>query len=160
VVLQSAIKFVNLTVPGSTGRIAFSVRFLQRMGTPTAQAIGSGAVDGISETLIQIVLVLAVPPVLPIPAPTSPLAGPRPSGRLILGVLIALAVVIVLVLAIPAWRQKVLPPVRNALTALWQVAKTRRKRLELFGGNVASEVLFALCLGACALAYGVDLSLP
>ena len=35
VVLQSAIKFINLTVPSSAGRIGINLRFLQRMGAPT-----------------------------------------------------------------------------------------------------------------------------
>ena len=35
VVLQSAIKFINLTVPSSAGRIGINIRFLQRMGAPT-----------------------------------------------------------------------------------------------------------------------------
>jgi uncharacterized protein (TIRG00374 family) len=39
------------------------------------------------------------------------------------------------------------------------VARDRRKRLELFGGNVGSELLYALALGATCLAYGVDLNL-
>ena len=34
VVLQSAIKFINLTVPSSAGRIGMNLRFLQRMGVP------------------------------------------------------------------------------------------------------------------------------
>jgi uncharacterized protein (TIRG00374 family) len=39
------------------------------------------------------------------------------------------------------------------------VIRDRRKRLELFGGNVASELLYALALGATCLAYGIDLNL-
>jgi uncharacterized membrane protein YbhN (UPF0104 family) len=35
----------------------------------------------------------------------------------------------------------------------------RRKRLELFGGNLVTELLYALALGATALAYGVHLNL-
>ena len=53
---------------------------------------------------------------------------------------------------------QVVPAVRSALSSLWAVARTRRKRLELFGGNLASEVLFALTLGAVCRAYGVDLT--
>ena len=34
VVLQSALKFINLTVPSSAGRIATNLRCLQRMGAP------------------------------------------------------------------------------------------------------------------------------
>jgi hypothetical protein len=30
--LQAAIKFINLTVPSSAGRIAINIRFLQRLG--------------------------------------------------------------------------------------------------------------------------------
>ena len=37
--------------------------------------------------------------------------------------------------------------------------RTREKRLELFGGNLLSELLFALVLGAACRAYGADLSL-
>src|SRR5262249_500081 len=34
-----------------------------------------------------------------------------------------------------------------------------RKRLEVFGGGAASELLYALALGASCLAYGVHLNL-
>ena len=59
VVLQSAIKFINLTVPSSAGRIGINVRFLQRMGAPTPQAFAAGAVDDVSEKIVEIALVLA-----------------------------------------------------------------------------------------------------
>jgi uncharacterized membrane protein YbhN (UPF0104 family) len=39
------------------------------------------------------------------------------------------------------------------------VARVRGKRIELFGGNLASELLYALALGATCLAYGVHLNL-
>ena len=52
--LQSAIKFIKLTVPSSTSRIGINIRFLQQMGAPTPQAVAAGAVDDISETLVQI----------------------------------------------------------------------------------------------------------
>ena len=58
VLLQFAIKFVNLTVPSSAGRIGMNLRFLQRMGVPSAQALVAGAVDDASETLVQVVLLL------------------------------------------------------------------------------------------------------
>ena len=37
VVLQSAIKFINLTVPSSAGRIGMNLRFLQRQGVPSGR---------------------------------------------------------------------------------------------------------------------------
>ena len=39
------------------------------------------------------------------------------------------------------------------------MARDRRKRLELFGGQLGVEVLYALTLGAACLAYGIHLSL-
>ena len=66
----------------------------------------------------------------------------------------------VIVLALPNVRAKVMPGVRSTLSSLWVVARTRRKRMAVFGGAIASELLYALALGATCLAYGVDLTLP
>ena len=49
--------------------------------------------------------------------------------------------------------------VREAFSGLWAVARDRHKRIELFGGNIGSEILYALTLGAACRAYGIDLSL-
>ena len=62
-------------------------------------------------------------------------------------------------LAVPRVRARVLPGVRDALRGLWSVARVRRKRLEVFGGSIASELLYSLALGATCLAYGVHLNL-
>ncbi len=158
VVLQSAIKFINLTVPSSAGRIGINVRFLQRMGTPTPQAFGAGAVDDVSEKIVEIALVLLTIPFVHIAVNASDLKGGAPSGRLIVAVLIVLALIVLALLFVPFIRAKVLPPIRSAFSALWAVARDRRKRLELFGGQLGVEVFYALTLGAAALAYGVHLS--
>jgi uncharacterized protein (TIRG00374 family) len=68
-------------------------------------------------------------------------------------------VVVTVVLAIPKWRIKVLPTVKTAWTSMIAVARTRSKRIQLFGGNLATQVLFALTLGAACHAYGVHLTL-
>jgi uncharacterized protein (TIRG00374 family) len=159
IVVQSALKVVNLTVPGSAGRIAFNVRFLQRMGAPTAQAVSAGAVDDISETVVQILLVVILLPLVDLDVDASELAGGASPDRVVITILVVLAAVIAIVLAVPKLRAKVLPAVRPAFTNLWTVARTRRKRLELFGGNLGSEVCYALTLGSVCLAYGVDLNL-
>ena len=158
VVLQSAIKFINLTVPSSAGRIGINVRFLQRMGTPTPQAFGAGAVDDVSEKIVEIALVLLTIPFVHIAVNASDLKGGAPSGRLIVAVLIVLALIVLALLFVPFIRAKVLPPIRSAFSALWAVARDRHKRLELFGGQLGVEVFYALTLGAACLAYGVHLS--
>jgi glycosyltransferase 2 family protein len=159
VVLQSAIKFINLTVPSSAGRIAMNLRFLQRMGVPTAEALAAGAVDDVSETLVQAALLLLAIPLVKGKIDTSELHFGAPDGRLIAAIVIALIVSVAVILAVPKLRAKVVPPAKRGITSLWLVIRNRRKRLELFGGNVLSEVLYAIALGATCHAYGVDLSL-
>jgi uncharacterized membrane protein YbhN (UPF0104 family) len=159
VVLQSAIKFINLTVPSSAGRIGMNVRFLQRMGAPLPEAVAAGAVDDASETIVQIALFLIVLPFVSVEVDTGQLHGGGPDSRLLVAIGAALVASLIVVLAVPKLRARVMPPVRSALSGLWKVMRSRRKRLELFGGNIGSELLYALALGATCLAYGVDLNL-
>jgi uncharacterized membrane protein YbhN (UPF0104 family)/tRNA A-37 threonylcarbamoyl transferase component Bud32 len=158
VVLQSAIKFINLTVPSSAGRIGINVRFLQRMGASTPEAFASGAVDDLSEKIVEVALVLLTLPFVHLAVKSSDLTGEVPSGRLILSVLIVLALIVIALLLVPAIRAKVLPQIHTAVSSLVAVARDRHKRLELFGGQLGVEVLYALTLGAACLAYGVHLS--
>jgi uncharacterized membrane protein YbhN (UPF0104 family)/tRNA A-37 threonylcarbamoyl transferase component Bud32 len=157
IVLQSAIKFINLAVPSSAGRIGMNLRFLQRMGVPRAQALASGAVDDVSETMIQVALLLLVLPFVGASLDTSQFHGP--DTRLLVGIGVALAVSAGAVLAVPRLRDKVVPDLRAALSGVWSVARDRHKRIELFGGNVLSELTYAIALGATCLAYGLHLNL-
>jgi uncharacterized protein (TIRG00374 family) len=159
VVLQSAMKFINLTVPSSAGRIGMNLRFLQRMGVPSPQALAAGAVDDVSETIVQLALFLLVLPLVNAHLDTSEFHGAAPDSRLVAAILVAVVVSVVIVLAVPKLHAKVVPAVRSAFSGLWEVARDRHKRLELFGGNLVSELLYALSLGATCLAYGVDLNL-
>jgi uncharacterized membrane protein YbhN (UPF0104 family)/tRNA A-37 threonylcarbamoyl transferase component Bud32 len=159
VVLQSAIKFINLTVPSSAGRIATNLRFMQRMGVPRAEAVAAGAVDDVSETVVQAALFLLALPFVGVALDTSQFRYAGPDRRLLIGIAIALVVSALIALAVPKVRARVVPGVRSAFSSLWSVARVRGKRIELFGGNVASELTYALALGAACLAYGVHLNL-
>jgi uncharacterized membrane protein YbhN (UPF0104 family)/tRNA A-37 threonylcarbamoyl transferase component Bud32 len=158
IVLQSALKFINLTVPSSAGRVATNLRCLQRMGAPRAEAIAGGALDDISNTAVQATLFLLALRFVGVDIDTSQFKGAGPDRRLLIAIAVALAVSAVLLLAVPKVRTRVLPGVRDALMGLWNVARVRRKRLEVFGGSIASELLYALALGATCLAYGVHLN--
>jgi uncharacterized membrane protein YbhN (UPF0104 family)/tRNA A-37 threonylcarbamoyl transferase component Bud32 len=158
VVLQSAIKFINLTVPSSAGRIGMNLRFLQRMGVPRAQALLAGAIDDVSETMIQIALLLLTLPFVGAKVDTSQFAGAGPDTRLVAGIAVALLVSLLVVVFVPKVHDRVVPGLKSALSGLRDVARDRRKRIELFGGNVGSELTYALALGATCLAYGVHLN--
>jgi uncharacterized membrane protein YbhN (UPF0104 family) len=157
VVLQSAIKFINLTVPSSAGRIGMNLRFLQRMGVPRAQALAAGAVDDASETMIQVALLLLALPLVGGSVDTSQVHGP--DTRLLVGIGVAVVVSIVVASAVPKLRARIVAGAKSALSGVWSVARDRRKRIELFGGNVLSELTYAIALGATCLAYGLHLNL-
>ena len=158
VVLQSAMKFINLAVPSSAGRVGMNIRFLQRMGTSTPQALAAGAADDGSETIVQIGLLLLAIPFVRVEVDTGQFAG-GPDSRLLVAIGVLLLASAVLILKVPKLREKVLPPLRSALSSLWSVIRDRRKRLELFGGSIAAELLYSLALGATCLAYGINLNL-
>ena len=159
VVLQSAMKFINLAVPSSAGRIGMNLRFLQRMGVPTPHAVAASAADDASETIVQIGLLLLAIPFVRAEVDTGQFGGGGPDTRLLLLVGLILLVSVVLIFTVPKLREKVLPPVRSALSSLWAVIRDRRKRMELFGGSIAAELLYALALGATCIAHGIHLNL-
>jgi uncharacterized membrane protein YbhN (UPF0104 family) len=159
VVLKSAVKFLNLTVPGNAGSVALGIRFLQRLGVPTGPAVASGVIDDMTATVVQVVLVLALLPFVHLKLNTSGLGGSLPSGTLVIAVVAGVVIAVAVVVLVPSLRTRVVPSVREALRSVWAVARDRRKRVELFGGALATEVIFALTLGAAASAYGVHLSL-
>ena len=159
VVLQSAIKFINLTVPSSAGRLGMNVRFLQRMGAPLPEAVAAGAVDHASERIVQAALFLLVLPFVHGNLDTSQFHSAGPNRRLVAALGLAVLGSIAVVLIVPKFRARVVPPAREALSGLSSVARNREKRMELFGGNLGSELLYAIALGATCLAYGVHLNL-
>ena len=159
IVLQSAIKFVNLAVPTAASRVGMNIRFLQRMGAPLPNAVAAGAVDDAAETIVQAALLLVTFAILHGHLQTGRFHGSGPNVRLVGAIAAALVVAVLLVLAIPPLREKVVPPVREALDGLREVGRDRQKRLELFGGRLAAELLYAVSLGATCLAYGVHLDL-
>jgi len=120
-VLQSATKFVNLTVPSSAGRIGIDVRFLQKQGASTPEAFTAGAVDDVSEKIVEIALVLLTLPFVHIATNASDLKGGVPSGRLIVAVLIVLALIVVALLFVPKIRAKALPPIRRPLITIMNI---------------------------------------
>jgi uncharacterized protein (TIRG00374 family) len=159
VVLQSAIKFINLAVPSSAGRIGMTLRFLQRQGVPSAQAVASGAVDDASETVVQVALFLIAVSVVNVDLDIDRFSGTGQDTRLLIGIGVALLLSAAVAFTVPKVRKKVLPQIQTALAGLRSAARVRHKRVELFGGNVLSELTYALALGATCLAYGAHLNL-
>jgi len=118
------------------------------MGAPRAEALAGGALDDVSNKVVQATLVALTLPFVGAQIDTSQFKSAGPDRRLLAAIGVALVVSGVVVLALPKVRARVLPEIRDGLRGLWNVARDRRKRIEVFGGSAAAELLSALALGA------------
>jgi uncharacterized membrane protein YbhN (UPF0104 family) len=158
VVLQTALKFVNLAAPSSAGRIGMNLRFLQRNGVPLGEALAGGAVDDVSNNIVQAVLFLIALPFVDFHLTKSALHG-GVNIPLIAALGAGVVIGVVAILSVPKLRAKVVPPMRQAFSSLKTIARDRHKRMEVFGGEAASELCYVLALGSTCIAYGVHLNL-
>lgn len=158
-VLQYAITYVNLAIPSTAARVAVNVRFFQRLGVPPPAALTAGALDSFAGFLVQVGLFVSLWWSSDLDLELST-AADRLSG-LATFALVAVVVLVVLVAVaavVPSLRARVVGALRKGAETL-SVLRDPRKLLYLFGGNLASQVLFAVALGATARAFGYDLSL-
>ena len=165
-VLQFAIGFVALAVPSTAGRVALGIRFFQRQGIPPGSAVSISAIDSFSGFLVQIALLLVTLVFGVGKVDLSFDTASRSSISDLSWVLVAAAVVLVVVvglaIALKRIRQRiwarVKPFVDDAKDALAGL-RSPTKLLQLFGGNLLSQVLMALTLGLCLRTFGGQLNL-
>jgi uncharacterized membrane protein YbhN (UPF0104 family) len=151
--MQFAKTYVNLAVPTSAGHVALTTRFFQRFGVPAPAALSAGLIDSLSELTLQVVLFTSVfffsDVDLGLSLDQSQLSGVATTA------LIVIAVVIIAIAV--AWfvrplRARLLAALQQARGAL-DVLRDPRKLVQLFGGNLASQLLFAITLGIAAYAF-------
>ncbi len=158
-VLQFAICYVNLAIPSTAARVAINIRFFERFGVDPTTAVSAGGIDGVSGFVVQIFLFLTLffwsDLDFGFEVDTSDLEGLATIALIAVAVIVVAAIV---VLAVPKLRQWVLSILRQARRAL-RVLRSPTKVLQLFGGNLLSQVLFAVALGACVRAFHAEVSL-
>jgi uncharacterized membrane protein YbhN (UPF0104 family) len=161
--LQYAIGFIQLAVPSSAARIALEVRFFQRFGLSSTSAIAIGAIDSVTGFVIQMLLIL----VITLSGLVTLDLGSNGSGRSFDGTwLLAAAgvaiVVVVVALSIPRFRRFLRDQTRDRLAEVkdsLRVFRQPSKVAMIVGGNLATQMLYAMVLGASALAFGHRLTL-
>lgn len=166
VLLQVSIGFIALAVPSTAGRLALDIRFFQRQGVPAASALSIAAIDGFSGFLVQISLLLATL-VFGVGSVEMNLAIPGDVNvdRLLtlLGILAGVLVVAaVLAVALGRIRRRIIARVRPLATEVLQTFRGLRsvgKLVQLLGGSLANQLLFAVALGAVLVAFGGRLNL-
>jgi glycosyltransferase 2 family protein len=156
--LQLAISYINLAIPGTAARIAVNVRFFQRHGVQPGTAIAVGALDGFSGFIVEMVtlavLLIFTSASLELELDSS---TTNHAWRILIAVVIIAVVVIAVVASVSAWRRFILRWVTRltseARAALRGLQSPRRLGL-LFGGNLATEILFPVALGIFTRAVG------
>jgi glycosyltransferase 2 family protein len=160
--LQLAISYVNLAIPTAAARIAVNIRFFQRQGVPPTTAVATGALDGVSGFIVQAALLgsLLLFSGLSLDVDVS---GPASAAARIAWMLVAALVVgAVVVLVVPRLRRFVVGAIRRTVAEAFEVLRglrSPRRLLQLFGGNLVAELLFALALGIFVQAMGHSLAL-
>ena len=163
VVLQFAVAFVMLAVPSTAARIAVIVRFFQTHGVSPSTAVSISLLDSFSGFLVQIAVLLLV-----LGAGVGGVqfdlaldfeGGGSDLGALLLALAVLLVLVVVVAMVVPKLRSKVLERVRGPVAEMWDTVRNLRspqRLMVVFGGNFGTQVIYALCLGACVRAFGVS----
>ncbi len=138
-----------------------NVRFFERQGLPPATAVTIGAIDGFSGFVVQIMMLV----LLLVFGLGSVNLGIDPSsidvGRLAWLLLIVVAVIalaVVVVFVVRKWRHAVVAAVRKWTGEIWNALRSLKspsKLAQLFGGNILTELLWALTLAVFLEAFGV-----
>jgi uncharacterized membrane protein YbhN (UPF0104 family) len=157
--LQFATCYVNIAVPSSAARVAISARFFQRFGVEPAAAVSASMIDSVSEFVVQIILFVSVFFISDIDLGLT-LNEDQLSGIATTALILVAAVVGGggIAFAIAPVRKRVGLWFHQARDAL-RVLRNPRKLLALYGGNLLTQVLFAVTLGACVRAFGFDVPL-
>jgi uncharacterized membrane protein YbhN (UPF0104 family) len=157
-VLQSAVKFINLTVPSTAGKIALTMRFLERQGVPRPVALTQGSIDGLAGFVVQVLLLLVV---VPLAGVNFDLGNIDATGLVwaTVAVIVGAVVCAILALALPKMRARVWPFIAAALSNVKELATSPGRLVRLIAANVGSQLLYAITLGCSVKAFGADASL-
>jgi uncharacterized membrane protein YbhN (UPF0104 family) len=161
---QVAAAFAGLVAPAAVGGLAVNTRFLQRAGIPVARAVTAVGVSQVIGFACYLVLLLLFSAFAGSHrAGTGGLSAITPSAT-VTGVVIALAVIALLIAAIPRLRTLVVrrakPLVTDIGPQLLQVARSPRKLAQAFGGAVGLPMAASVCLWASVNAVsGSDVNL-
>ncbi len=165
--LELADTFVALA-GGSMAVLATRVRFFQQEGYSGTVAVSSGVLVSTASWIVKGALFLIALPIALGNLHFGQSESENSSGNshlvwLIVIVVIVAGVVLGLVLAVPRYRRLAAAKLRPKTSEMWShlklLAAHPRNLVEIFGGNVAAQILVALALGASLHAFGTSLGL-
>jgi uncharacterized membrane protein YbhN (UPF0104 family)/tRNA A-37 threonylcarbamoyl transferase component Bud32 len=156
---QYATSYISLAVPSDAGRIAMTIRYLQKLGVPTKIAVGQGPFTTVFGYLIDALLLILTSRVV---GTSLELPDDADFSGFVTVLTIAAIVIIggvVAVFAIPKLRNRILPGVKETVLELKGALTDPRRATRLLGGLLTKKLLFALALTTILTAYGSPLPL-
>jgi uncharacterized membrane protein YbhN (UPF0104 family)/tRNA A-37 threonylcarbamoyl transferase component Bud32 len=157
---QFANNFTGL-IGGTVATTALVIRFFQKQGMSVAVAASSGVMTSLANGILQAILVLLGLLLTGSDFDFSATGGSNRLFRFLVIALFAAAVVVAAAVLVPKLRRSaramLAPHIHAARENLQGVLSTPRKAALLFGGQLATQLLFALVLDAALHAYGYSL---
>jgi uncharacterized membrane protein YbhN (UPF0104 family) len=162
--VQFANNFTGL-VGGTVATTALVIRYFQKQGLAVAVAISSGVLNTLAAMAAQAILL-----VIGLLAYGSSFSFGRIGGSddvdastIVIVAIVVVALVAGVALFAPRLRSTIASKLRPQFVAardnLRELRGSPRKALQLFGGNVASQLLFAITLNCALHVYGTSLPL-
>lgn len=176
--LQYGVQFMALAVPSSAARVAFEIRFFERVGVPSAAAVSISMIDSFSTFLIQITLILVITlsglASLDLSSSgsssgsdssSSSGSSSSPNWEAIAIALGLLIIALIVAYAVPRFRvmlkrfREVLRQKAADGREALRVLRHPSKLFFLFGGNFVVQIMLAIVLGLCLKAFGQSATL-
>jgi uncharacterized membrane protein YbhN (UPF0104 family) len=153
VLTQVACSFLNLITPNGIGGTALQLDYLHHQDVPVASGASAMVLSTGVGGAIQMALFLIAAAI------TATTVESSNSGVSIsLGTIAVVAALVGVILWIPKVRSKVVPAVKRAASDIWAVLRNPKKGVQLFGGDLAGNLIYPALLGLCLLAFGDSLS--
>jgi len=149
VITQFSCNFLNLITPNGIGGTALQIDYLHKQGVPVASGGSAMVLSSGVAGMIQVGLFLIGAAITATAIQTSDSSTSNAS----LWAIALVAAGIGIVLAIPKIRGKVVPAVKRAASDIWAVLRNPRKAMQLFGGDLAGNLIYPALLGLCLLAF-------
>ena len=160
---QFANNFTGL-IGGTVANTALVIRFFQKQGLAVAVAASSGVMNSLANGMVEVVLILLALVFTDFSFSSDSLGGGTGDieAYVLIGIVVIGVVVTVLVLAPKlraTLRRIVGPQVEAAKANLRGILSDPRKAVRIFGGQLCSQVAYALVIDAALHAYGASLPL-
>lgn len=153
IAVQVGAGFSSTVTPAGVGWFAVTQSFLQRAGTPHDKAQAATGLNLVLTVLAHIGLLLVLLPFLP----TLDLPHvPAPSGRVVLDIAVVAAVLVGVVLWMPATRRRAAAAVVPVLQTVPRVLSDPWRSVQMVTAAIAQNLAYALCLLGSVYAFGAS----